>query len=46
MEPPVRAFSPLCGNRRLSQLVEQRLGLFKVSGIEPFDTAVLWIGVE
>jgi thiamine pyrophosphate-dependent acetolactate synthase large subunit-like protein len=40
MEPLVWAYSPLRGNRRLSQLVEQRLGLFKVSGIEPFDTAV------
>jgi hypothetical protein len=40
MEPLVWAYSPLCGNRRLCQLVEQRLGLFKVSGIEPFDTAV------
>src|SRR6202040_432803 len=28
--------SPLCGNRRLSQLIEQRLGLFEVGGIEAF----------
>jgi hypothetical protein len=39
MEPLVWAYSPFRGNRRRSQLVE-RLGLFKVSGIEPFDTAV------
>jgi hypothetical protein len=40
MEPLVWAYSPLPGNRRLSQLVKQRLGLFKDSGIEPFDTVV------
>jgi hypothetical protein len=38
----VWAYSPLPGNRRLSQLVKQRLCLFKFkdSGIEPFDTVV------
>src|SRR5208283_3806414 len=30
------AISPLCGNRRLSQFVEQRLGLFEVGGVEAF----------
>jgi hypothetical protein len=35
VEPPICNYLPLCGNRRLSQFVEQRLGLFEVSGIEP-----------
>jgi hypothetical protein len=33
---PFASGSPLCGNRRLSQFIEQRLGLFEVSGIEAF----------
>ena len=28
--------SPLCGNRRLGQFVEQRLGLLEVGGVEAF----------
>src|SRR5207248_4695765 len=28
--------SPLCGNRRLGQFVEQRLGLFEIGGVEAF----------
>ena len=35
-EPLICAYSPLPGNRRLSQFVEQRLGLFEIGGIEPF----------
>jgi hypothetical protein len=33
---PFAPDSPLCGNRRLSQVVEQRLGLFEVGGVEAF----------
>src|SRR6266446_3414358 len=33
---PFAPESPLCGNRRLHQLVEQRLGLFEVGGVEAF----------
>ena len=32
-EPLICAYSPLPGNRRLSQFVEQRLGLFEIGGI-------------
>src|SRR6267378_4835906 len=38
-----RAFasgSPLRGNRRLSQFVEQRLGLFEIGGVEAFGEPV------
>src|ERR1700730_14517634 len=33
---PFAPDSPLCGNRRLSQFVEQRLGLFEIGGVEAF----------
>ena len=36
VQPLICAYSPLRGNRRLSQLVEQRLGLFEIGGIEAF----------
>src|SRR6516164_10662305 len=36
VEPPICSYSSLCGNRRLGQFVEQRLGLFQVGGVEAF----------
>ena len=36
VEPLICAYSPLRGNRRLSQFVEQRPGLFEVGGVEAF----------
>ena len=35
-EPLTCTYSPLRGNRRLSQFVEQRLGLFEIGGVEAF----------
>ena len=35
VEPLIGNYSPLCGNRRLSQLVEQRLGLFQIGVSKP-----------
>ena len=34
VEPMICAYSPLRGDRRLGQFVEQRLGLFEVGGVE------------
>jgi hypothetical protein len=43
VEPLLCTYSPLRGNRRLSQFVEQRLGLFEIGGIEPLGKpAVDW----
>ena len=36
VEPPLCPYSSLRGNGRLGQVVEQRLGLFEVGGIEAF----------
>src|SRR5258707_12286938 len=36
VEPLICTYSPLCGNRRLRQFVEQRLGLFQVGCVEAF----------
>ena len=33
---PFASGSPLCGNRRLGQFVEQRLGVLEVGGVEAF----------
>src|SRR5262245_63075825 len=36
VQPLIGAYSPLRGNRRLTQFVEQRLGLFEVGGVQAF----------
>jgi hypothetical protein len=36
MQALICTYSPLRGNRRLSQFVEQRLGLFEIGGVEAF----------
>jgi hypothetical protein len=35
-EPLTCNYSPLCGNRRLSQFVEQHLGFFQIGGVKAF----------
>jgi hypothetical protein len=36
VEPLLCTYSPLCGNRGLSQFVEQRLGLLQIERVEAF----------
>ena len=47
LKPPFASGSPLRGNRRLGQFVEQRLGLFEIGCVEAFgEPAEDWPGMR